>query len=238
MDEDAFFNDLLAAVEQQLTAPQTRYVARTYERLIARGMPAEEAKEAIAEALGEETDAMYRRRSGFDEKSYRQRLDELRFPAPPAAEIAPAGTATGVEVRAFTAADAEGMAPLMTDLGYPTTASEVIERISAMPADSHHTLVAELAGKVVGFIGLVTLPVYEHPHPIGWILALSVSSDHRRQGIGKSLVEAAEAFYRQRGIADLRVHSSLQRSEAHEFYQSLGYDRTGYRFRKSIAETD
>ncbi len=77
MDDDAFFNDLLAAVEQQLASPQTRYVAKTLERLTARGIPEDEAKERIAEALGEETDAMYRRRSGFDEKSYRTRLDEL-----------------------------------------------------------------------------------------------------------------------------------------------------------------
>lgn len=77
MNDDAFFDDLLAAVEQQLASPQTRYVAKTFERLVARGIPGEEAKEMLAEALGEETDAMYRRRSGFDEKSYRERLDAL-----------------------------------------------------------------------------------------------------------------------------------------------------------------
>ena len=78
MTEDDFFNDLLAAVEQQLAAPQTRYVAKTYERLTAGGMSEQDAKERIAACLGEETDAMYRRKSGFDEKSYRARLDEIR----------------------------------------------------------------------------------------------------------------------------------------------------------------
>ena len=74
MDEDAFFQDLLAAVEQQLVAPQTRYVAKTFERLTAKGMSISDAKERIAACLGEETDAMYRRKSGFDEKSYREKL--------------------------------------------------------------------------------------------------------------------------------------------------------------------
>jgi hypothetical protein len=74
MDEDAFFQDLLTAVEQQLVAPQTRYVAKTFERLTARGMSPSDAKERIAAILGEETDAMYRRKSGFDEKSYREKL--------------------------------------------------------------------------------------------------------------------------------------------------------------------
>ncbi|QJE98724.1 hypothetical protein [Luteolibacter luteus] len=78
MNEDDFFNDLLKAVEQQLAAPQTRYVAKTLERLTSGGMSEQDAKERIAAALGEETDAMYRSKRGFDEKSYRSRLDEIR----------------------------------------------------------------------------------------------------------------------------------------------------------------
>ncbi|WP_367872435.1 hypothetical protein [Luteolibacter sp. Populi] len=78
MDPEAFFQDLLNAVEQQLTAPQTRYVAKTLERLTAGGMDEKGAKERIAACLGEETDAMYRRKRGFDEKSYREKLDAIR----------------------------------------------------------------------------------------------------------------------------------------------------------------
>jgi hypothetical protein len=77
MDEDAFFQDLLDAVEQQLAAPQTRYVAKTLERLMAQGLEEKDAKERIAACLGEETDAMWRRKSGFDEKSYRAKLDAI-----------------------------------------------------------------------------------------------------------------------------------------------------------------
>jgi len=77
MDEDAFFQDLLNAVEQQLIAPQTKYVAKTLERLTSKGMSAEDAKERIAACLGEETDAMWRSKRGFDEKSYREKLDAI-----------------------------------------------------------------------------------------------------------------------------------------------------------------
>ncbi|MDB6078154.1 MAG: hypothetical protein JWO82_1901 [Akkermansiaceae bacterium] len=78
MDEDAFLADLIAAVEQQLVSPQTRYVAKAYERLVGKGMAEADAKELIAGALGEETDAMYRRKTGFDEKSYKERLIALQ----------------------------------------------------------------------------------------------------------------------------------------------------------------
>jgi hypothetical protein len=77
MDDDAFFQDLLAAVEQQLASSQTRYVAKTLERLTSKGMSEKDAKERMAACLGEETDAMYRRKGGFDEKSYREKLGNI-----------------------------------------------------------------------------------------------------------------------------------------------------------------
>lgn len=77
MDDDAFFNDLLAAVDQQLASPNTPYVAKALARLTSRGVDEAEAKEMIAEILAEETDAMYRRRGNFDERSYKERLQAL-----------------------------------------------------------------------------------------------------------------------------------------------------------------
>ncbi|MCW1925216.1 hypothetical protein OKA05_21835 [Luteolibacter arcticus] len=77
MDEDAFFQDLLNAVEQQLISPQTRYVAKALERLTSKGMSEKDAKASIAACLGEETDAMWRGKRGFDEKSYREKLDAI-----------------------------------------------------------------------------------------------------------------------------------------------------------------
>lgn len=77
MDDDAFFNDLLAAVDQQLASPHTRYVAKALSRLVSRGIDEAEAREMIAEVLAEETDAMYRRRGSFDETTYKERLEAL-----------------------------------------------------------------------------------------------------------------------------------------------------------------
>lgn len=74
---DDLLPDLLAAVEQQLTSPQTKYVAKTLERLLKLNVPEGEAKEQIALCLGQEMDAAYRKRRGFDEKSYKGLLAEL-----------------------------------------------------------------------------------------------------------------------------------------------------------------
>ncbi|MEO5714547.1 MAG: hypothetical protein ABIT37_13760 [Luteolibacter sp.] len=78
---DDLLADLLAAVEQQLTSPQTPYVAKTYTRLIKLGMEESEAKSEIAMCLGEEMDNILKTRKGFDEKAYRAALETLPHPA-------------------------------------------------------------------------------------------------------------------------------------------------------------
>jgi hypothetical protein len=74
---DDLLPDLIAAVEQQLSSPQTKYVVKTLERLSGLGLMPEQAKEQIAICLGEVMDEMMRSRRGFDEKAYREALDGL-----------------------------------------------------------------------------------------------------------------------------------------------------------------
>ena len=79
MDSE-LMTDLLAAVEQQLESPQTRYVSETLERLTAAGASEEQAREMIAKVLGEISARMLEERSPFDADAYRQTLAELGPP--------------------------------------------------------------------------------------------------------------------------------------------------------------
>ena len=74
---DDLLPDLLIAVEQQLTSPQTPYVAKTLARLLALGIEEGEAKNQIALCLGEEMDQILRTRKPFDENAYRASLQAL-----------------------------------------------------------------------------------------------------------------------------------------------------------------
>jgi GNAT superfamily N-acetyltransferase len=130
--------------------------------------------------------------------------------------------------------DAKALAELVTDLGYPVDDAELWSRIGKMPHGTYETLVAVMENRVTGFIGLLTLPVYEHPRPIGWILALCISPRHRRKGVGTALIQEAEKYYRSQGVTDIRLHSGSHRDEAHEFYEKMGFDKSGYRFKKKL----
>jgi len=77
---DDLLPDLLAAVEQQLASPQTRYVAATLVRLEKLGLSIGDAKDQMALCLGEAMDQVLRHHRPFDQAAYRASLDSLPFP--------------------------------------------------------------------------------------------------------------------------------------------------------------
>jgi ribosomal protein S18 acetylase RimI-like enzyme len=83
-------------------------------------------------------------------------------------------------------------------------------------------------------IGTFTYPSYEHNDPGGRILALVTSSAARRRGIGRALVATAEKDFAQRGVSRIALDTRLTREDAHKFYESLGYERNGWRFVKHL----
>jgi len=66
--------------------------------------------------------------------------------------------------------------------------------------------------------------------------SLVVDQDQRGQGIGKALMDKAEAWARQCGITEVRLRSNVIRKEAHQFYEALGYERikSQFTFRKAL----
>jgi ribosomal protein S18 acetylase RimI-like enzyme len=135
--------------------------------------------------------------------------------------------------------DAAALAQLMCELGYETTKSEMqmrMERIAA--GDCYRTFVAVLDGKVCGMIGTLACPSYEHNDPGGRILALATLGTMRRRGIGRALIATAEKDFAHRGIRRVALNTRLAREDAHKFYESLGYERNGWRFVKQLPVID
>jgi ribosomal protein S18 acetylase RimI-like enzyme len=93
-------------------------------------------------------------------------------------------------------------------------------------------------GCVCGMIGTLTYPSYEHDDPSGRILALVTLSAARRRGIGRALIATAEKDFAQRGIKRVALDTRLTREDAHKLYESLGYERNGWRFVKQLSVSD
>jgi ribosomal protein S18 acetylase RimI-like enzyme len=135
--------------------------------------------------------------------------------------------------------DASALAHLMCELGYETTKSEMQMRAERIAIDERcRTFVAVRDGKVCGMICTVTYPSYEHNDPSGRILALVILRTMRRRGIGRALIATAEKDFAQRGVRRIALNTRLAREDTHKFYESLGYERNGWRFVKQLSVRD
>jgi GNAT superfamily N-acetyltransferase len=131
--------------------------------------------------------------------------------------------------------DAPDLAVLMSELGYETKGAEMEMRLRLILSNpAYKTFVAVMDDRVCGMIGTITCPSYEHNDSGGRILALVTLHTARRRGIGRALIATAERDFAQRGITRVAVNTQLTREDAHKFYESLGYERNGWRFVKNL----
>ena len=78
-----------------------------------------------------------------------------------------------------------------------------------------------LIGKCEGT--LVASVMVGHDGHRGWVYYVTVDPDRRHHGFGRSIMDAAEAWLRARGIAKLQLMVRKDNAKVHAFYQSIGY---------------
>jgi ribosomal protein S18 acetylase RimI-like enzyme len=59
----------------------------------------------------------------------------------------------------------------------------------------------------------------------GWVYYLAVAPDRRREGLGRQLMDAAEAWLRARGAPKLQLMVRSNNADALGFYEALGLER-------------
>lgn len=139
------------------------------------------------------------------------------------------GELAGLAVRSATVADRATLARLIGQLGYTVTEAEVSERLAAMRLEGRAVLVAELDGVVVACLSTSTMRVLHRPAPVGRISMMVVDAAVRGRGIGAELVRVAEEALVGAGCQLVEVTSHVARTDAHRFYERLGYERTSVR---------
>ncbi|WP_108125773.1 GNAT family N-acetyltransferase [Saccharospirillum mangrovi] len=138
-------------------------------------------------------------------------------------------------VREAKLSDAERLAELMPQLGYSIEPSVLADKISSFNNGyGDAVFVAELNNNIVGFISCHITNLLHQPGSSGRITSLLVDHEVRGNGIGKKLVATAEDFFTRRQCEKFEVTSGLERSDAHRFYQSLGYQANNLRFIKAV----
>jgi GNAT superfamily N-acetyltransferase len=129
-----------------------------------------------------------------------------------------------VTVRSARPDDAERLASMLTDEGYPAGSSDMADRLERYRALGSQVLVAEAGDGVVGFVSLLILPRFEVDDLFARITSLVVDPGVRERGIGRLLMQAAEEHAKAAGAAWLEVTAGHHRPDARRLFESLGYD--------------
>jgi GNAT superfamily N-acetyltransferase len=143
---------------------------------------------------------------------------------------------TEVPIRLAQPNDAEQIAQLCTQLGYPAAEGQIQQRLAALLLENDHALyVAQRPGEpLLGWVHVYRCHLV-HTDPEAQIGGLVVDEAVRRSGAGQRLMQAAEQWAREHNCWAVYLRSNIVRKDAHRFYERIGYEIvTSSVFRKRL----
>jgi GNAT superfamily N-acetyltransferase len=155
------------------------------------------------------------------------------------------GVTTGsVTFRRATADDLRAVVALLADdpLGRerenPGTRLDISYRdaFAAIERDPNQLLaVAERGAQVIGVLQLSFIPgLTRRGMWRGQIEGVRVAAEERGSGVGRAMLEWAVGECRKRGCGLVQLTSDKRRSDAHGFYEALGFEATHQGYKLSL----
>ena len=71
---------------------------------------------------------------------------------------------------------------------------------------------------------IIATAMVGHEGHRGWVYYVAVDPDHRGKGHGRTMMDAAEDWLRNAGIAKLQLLVRPENTKVQAFYESIGYD--------------
>ncbi|HEY1496041.1 MAG TPA: GNAT family N-acetyltransferase [Candidatus Solibacter sp.] len=118
------------------------------------------------------------------------------------------------------------------DGGHSFTLEEAREHYAKIRRWPNFRLLAAIVdGEVAGTYSLsIVDKLGKRGTPAGVVEDVAVLPSRQGQGIGRAMMEHARAECRRAGCYKLALSSNLKRTDAHRFYDSLGFERHGFSF--------
>lgn len=130
-------------------------------------------------------------------------------------------------IRAVTLKDLNKIHQINRDeLGYDYPLDKSLNQLRKILNDPNHHFLAlyqnDFDHKILGY---VHAEIYEeiYADPSLNVLALAVSSDSQKSGIGTQLMGWLEDQALKNGLTNIRLNSGMSRTAAHNFYEHIGY---------------
>jgi GNAT superfamily N-acetyltransferase len=146
---------------------------------------------------------------------------------------------TDFEIRPAVADDVPAIAGMLADdpLGAqresPDDLAPYLAALERLSADPHqHLVVAVREGRVVGTLQLSIIPGLSRRGSTRSIIeGVRVHADERGSGLGTQLIEWAVDASRHHGCQLVQLTSDRSRTDAHRFYERLGFEASHLGFK-------
>ena len=89
--------------------------------------------------------------------------------------------------------------------------------------------------KIVGIVSVVFLSRLNQTLMEMYIPELIVLEEYQNQGIGKKLIESCISLAKNAKCYRIRLESSNQRTQSHEFYTHIGFIQSAFSFTKNLS---
>jgi GNAT superfamily N-acetyltransferase len=141
-----------------------------------------------------------------------------------------------VEIRDAADGDAEALAPLMEQLMHrPCTPDQIRARLRRLAGTGvDRVLVAVVEGSVLGLAGVNYAWLFHADVPTARLMSIVVDERCRGHGIGRRLVEASVDQARAWGCDRIELTSRLERTDAHLFYETVGFTHVSKKFQMPV----
>jgi GNAT superfamily N-acetyltransferase len=121
-------------------------------------------------------------------------------------------------------ADADWIAGLLSDEGYPAGGSDIVRRLERFAEIGSPVRVAEHEGDRLGFVALHLVPRFEHDDFLARVIALVVDPSVRSRGIGRALLAEVDRIAADAGAAFVEVTAGHHRQDARRLFEAAGFD--------------
>jgi ribosomal protein S18 acetylase RimI-like enzyme len=125
-----------------------------------------------------------------------------------------------IEIRAYRDDDEAALVALWEACGLTRPWNPPAADISLLRRSGHGDILVATAGEAI--VGSVMVG---HDGHRGWVYYLAASPAHRRDGLGRRLMAAAETWVAERGVRKLELMVRESNAAAAGFYERIGYAR-------------
>lgn len=120
--------------------------------------------------------------------------------------------------------DADWIAGLLSEEGYPAGGSDIVRRLERFAEIGSPVRVAEQDGQPLGFVAVHLVPRFEHDDRLARVIAMVVDPGVRSRGIGRALLAEVDRLAAEAGCAFVEVTAGHHRLDARRLFEAAGFD--------------